>query len=1303
MLPWFPVFELFQAGDLLSSNPSRPESPSGSLYPPGPEVVPSELTKATAAYKRHAWLALFGLWVFVALYLFLSAAFVWTAYRALSGASAGGKDSLLGLLVAGIAAVLSIFLLKALLFVKTSREETEDIEITAEQEPRLFEFLHQLADEAGAPRPHRVFVSTRVNAAVFYDLTFLNLLFPSKKNLEIGLGLVNTLTLSEFKAVLAHEFGHFAQRSMAVGRWVYTAQQIAGHIVAKRDWLDSLLGFVSRIDLRVAWIGWILRILVWSIRAVMDTVFGIVVLAQRALSREMEFQADLVAVRLTGSDALIHALHRLGAADDAWDRALSVAGSELAEGRAVPDLFAVQTRVIERMRVVLGEEDHGRTPELPASGRPEHRVFESEMAEPPRMWATHPPNRDREDNAKRTYIPAILDDRSAWDLFSAPETLRTKVTAGVLRQAEEGKQPEVISVEDSLESVDRKFARVHFEQKYRGVYLGRSAVAAIKHAKDLYGVLPAGDALPAALRALYPASLAQQLADYRSRTEEKVSLEALRDGILQAPGGIIRHRGRSVKRSELPQVLEVVTDEHERAHKVLLEHDQACRAAHRAAARALGRGWEDYLVSLGGLLHYATHAEADLVDAKGHLANVVSVVTADGRISSSERQRLLIACAEMHTALEEVYSARSAVVLPAPIAEKLEVATWAEMLEDNFSLPPADAENLGDWMGVIDGWANGAIGAVGALERAALDLLLETEEHVGRCFSEGDEPGDAPPPAGLPARYKTLTPGQERERQKRLDWWDRFQTADGLMPSLARFVVAGGIVGGVLGFGATVGHATVTIYNGLGRRVEVSIAGAKTWVDPGRSAHLDLASTGAVPVEAKTATGETIESFRAPADNAMGDYVYNVASAAPLVEWTASYGTAREVPERQLGTVRWQSTRVDFLFREPPESVSTSGGGATRDVLDGLGGRPPQHMLSVIADESTRKDLTLTHVEWDEADSPFIIEWMTLGAEHAGFAEALGRRLKRNPREVVSLRAEQDSTRGVEHQEVCAKHRKLLDEQPDNVDLKYVTARCIEDDEEQNRAYLSGAKEHPEHGWFVSASGFSRLDARAWNDALVELRRARALLPPVADRATLEMARVRRLLEGATPSDLRSMAGGSFSLERALAFETGEGVEGSPLQAYSALARGDLDAAVRTARSDRDVLARVLRLAAVSEGASDEVVEEALALPVDAGVDFATVWPSIALRVRRAQPYEQYVEAARRIDEQYVDRILPFLDAESLRADYEGLVKRLGEVPFMVRAQADVVALVMLGKEAPPALRQETKALLFAFERPHFE
>ena len=84
---------------------------------------------------------------------------------------------------------------------------------------------------------------------------------------------MNAVSLGELKAVLAHEFGHFGQRSMAVGRWVYVAQQIAHHIVTKRDALDSLLRTLSRVDLRIAWVGWLLSLVVWSIRSLMETMF----------------------------------------------------------------------------------------------------------------------------------------------------------------------------------------------------------------------------------------------------------------------------------------------------------------------------------------------------------------------------------------------------------------------------------------------------------------------------------------------------------------------------------------------------------------------------------------------------------------------------------------------------------------------------------------------------------------------------------------------------------------------------------------------------------------------------------------------------------------------------------------------------------------------------------------------------------------------------------------------------------------------------------------------------------------------
>lgn len=147
-------------------------------YPSGPGAVPADLTAATPAYRRHAWLAVLSLLGFIALYLALFGWLALTAWRLGSAVLAGSAHNpLLAGLVAFGAGFLAIFMAKALIFIKRGSNDGL-VEIQAAEQPQLFGFLQRLADDAGAPRPHRVFVSARVNAAVFYDLSILNLLLP---------------------------------------------------------------------------------------------------------------------------------------------------------------------------------------------------------------------------------------------------------------------------------------------------------------------------------------------------------------------------------------------------------------------------------------------------------------------------------------------------------------------------------------------------------------------------------------------------------------------------------------------------------------------------------------------------------------------------------------------------------------------------------------------------------------------------------------------------------------------------------------------------------------------------------------------------------------------------------------------------------------------------------------------------------------------------------------------------------------------------------------------------------------------
>ncbi len=1267
------------------------------LYPVGPGSVPANLTAPSATYRRHAWLAMAGLLGFVTFYLALMAWFGWTSYRLLGALFAGTSDNAIAaIIVGGCATFLTVFMAKALVFIKRGAQ-SDDIELKPADQPQLFAFLHRLADEAGAPRPHRVYASARVNAAVFYDLSIANLILPSRKNLEIGLGLVNVLNLGELKAVLAHEFGHFAQRTMAVGRWVYIAQQIASHIIAKRDALDELLKGLSRIDLRVAWIGWILRLIVWSIRSLVELIFRIVVLAQRALSREMEYQADLVAASLTGSDALVNALHKLHAADDAWDRAIGFGSEEIGQQRSVRDLFAVQTRIIEKMRVILADPLYGAAPEVPTSAPDQHRVFRNELAQPPQMWSTHPANADRERNVKRTYIAAAVDTRPAWILFAHVDALREAASARVYR----GELPAAVNTEQTLAHLDTYYDRPNLDRRYRGSFLGRSVVRHAATVNDLYSAIAEDEDLPTRIAALYGDDHDRDLDKLRELLQEKQTLSGLQAGYLLAPGGVVRWRGSELARRELPKVLLDLEQEIAPVKQSIQAHDQRCRSLHLAAAQRLGGGWEDYLRGLAAALHYADHALADLRDSQGFLDNTYRVVTADGNVSASELDRLIKAGNVVQSTLSAIHYAAEHVHLGPELAGRMRVASWSEALE-TLKLPPASKDNIKDWLPVVDGWINAAAAQLAALKEAALELLLSSEDRVARAIAGDGVLDPAPEPARMDIKYVTLLPGSERKRQDKLGWWDRFQTADGWMASLARFGVAGSIVGSVLLLGGATGHQVVSIYNGLARPVQVSIDDRTTDLPPHGSRSIDLARADTHFVVARTLDGQEIERFNSDNKLTASHYVYNVAGAAALVEWTASYGDAAEVAPRELGAPRWSVTGVEFVFREPPEQIQTKGGGGTRRALAAVSDRAASNILSRV-DATAHEPLIRSRALWDAADSAHIGEWLSAAEALPDFADILVRRLQRTPDEVVSLRAEQNAAEDAAHDAVCAKQQAQARARPDSADWQYLSVRCMGAGPEQRAAYLSTLRQWPDNGWLQYGAANALGQTAQWSDAAALMRRAIKALPAIARGASVDLARLIRMGPDAGLQEIAELARQSDYLADYVAIETGQGLDdGSVLLAYTHLGRGELDKAMSLSSGEAAYRDDVSLLVAASEGANPEQIAAGLSDELPEPIDQTAAWPLVALAMRESRDTVLSLERARAAsDEADSERIAQFLQALHQGSDPELAESLLEGMQLRVRGIAYASGVVLLGARSPDAWRAGAKRLLFAHERPY--
>ena len=83
---------------------------------------------------------------------------------------------------------------------------------------------------------------------------------------------------------------------------------------------------------------------------------------------------------------------------------------------------------------------------------------------------------------------------------------------------------------------------------------------------------------------------------------------------------------------------------------------------------------DEYLQSLSALIHYCEHSERNIKNLAQVLKNVVDVVTADGRVSSSELSQVLSGGNNLYFALEKVYKNAPSIKLNEEILAKL---VWA--------------------------------------------------------------------------------------------------------------------------------------------------------------------------------------------------------------------------------------------------------------------------------------------------------------------------------------------------------------------------------------------------------------------------------------------------------------------------------------------------------------------------------------------------------------------------------------------------------------------------------------------------
>ncbi len=1250
--------------------------------------------------RRRAWSAMGLLALFVVAYLGLTGWFAVTGARLVTSAFHGGRSAGESFFAGVCELLFALFMAKGLFFRRTVARQG-CLEITPAGQPRLFAFLWQVADDAGAPRPHRVFLSAAVNASVSYDLSVLNLLFPTRKNLEIGLGLVNVLSVTQLRAVLAHEFGHFGQRTMLVGRWVAVAQQVTAQVIARRDWLDRFLDGLSRTDLRLAWIGWALRTVIWAIRSLLDSAFRVVLLAHRSLSREMEFQADAVAVSLTGSDALIEALHKLRGADEAWDEAARVADQLLTRGHRVPDLLALQDRALERLRVVLARPTFGVTPPRPQGDGARVRVFDRQSELPPHMWASHPSDADREERAKRVYRPSPLDETSPWSLFTAPEELRRQVTLRLLSEKAQ-RLPEV-SAAEALAAVDAEYAQPRFDARHRGLHLAHATTRGAAAPAEL----TQGGAvdLPGALGALYPESLAGDVRRLGDLRRERQVLEAFRSGRLEVEGGLLRHRGRALRRRQAPTALAELAQDEQALAARLDAHDRQCRSTYQAAAKRAGPAWAAWHERAVDLLHLAEHLIAELRDRQAVLAQRISVETATGPTSGDGVSRILVDCHGLYGAMVTAWGLAAKVDPGAAVQRRAGEQTLTERL-GTLGLNAPHQQNLNDWVNKVDGWLGQALAAWGGLAAATLNELLVGEAALERFVLAGAALPEVPGAPVVPRERPVLVHGQERPRPHELSWWARFQLADGPVASVARVVAACGILGSVVVLGATVGSATVVVHNGLGRPVVARLDDRAVTLGPGDQERVAVRPGATLHVATTTVAGLPIEAFDASLSPAGTTYLYNVAAADAVQEWTVTYGPYEAPPERHLGAPRFLETNADHVLEEPPRSINTREKGGTRRVVGVLDTWPPWALKEEVPAATEWAAMASAHARWDPPQSRWLLAWLEQLREPAARRQVAQARLDEDALDVTAHRVLQELLEDSEREAYGAQLRALVAGHPGDGDVRYLLARFEAGKADLGPEVVALSQQYPASGWLARAAAHELASHGRYGEAKAAAERALSKVPCLGEEQAALLARLRRVLARSPAVDLRDLAQRSEVVARGVASEAEgaaleQGASSTGAQAWALLSQGRLVAAARAAQAlPAPARAGVLRLIAASEGATEGDLaaldhlapEEGLSIPLAlSGLGLAH-WRGLPEAPLRAWLAGQGLDAG--------SAPLRFFDALVARRPTAEVEATLTGAPLEVRGLAVAMGVVALGPAAPEDWRLQARTILFGYERP---
>jgi len=270
--------------------------------------------------------------------------------------------------------------------------------LTPAAQPRLFAELENIAASLDQPMPREVYLIGEINAWVMDRGGFMGI--GSRRVMGLGLPLLSILTVSQFRAVLVHEFAHYYGGDTRLGPWVYKTQTAIVRVFQNIGSVGQLARFA------------ILGMMYMAVSTLMKWYFIVFLRAINLVSRKKEYRADELACLVAGSKPLIEGLRAIHGASPAWPAYWESEITPLVNDGALPGIaegfarFIAVPRIREQIDAILEKEIRE------AKSNP---------------YDTHPPLRDR-------VAAAQMHPGNLWNEDTRPaRTLLDRLDAAELR------------------------------------------------------------------------------------------------------------------------------------------------------------------------------------------------------------------------------------------------------------------------------------------------------------------------------------------------------------------------------------------------------------------------------------------------------------------------------------------------------------------------------------------------------------------------------------------------------------------------------------------------------------------------------------------------------------------------------------------------------------------------------------------------------------------------------------------------------------------------------------------------------